>query len=92
LALVSYPYTYMELSKKTTILFPPKLYARLARRARRERTSVGELVRNACVQQYGLRAAGDRSAVVRELASLRLPVGAPEEMERESVPAPGAQP
>ncbi len=82
----------MELSKKTTILFPPDLYARLARLARQDRTSVGELVRNACVQQYGVRPAADRSALVRELASLRLPVGTPEEMESESVPPAEAQP
>ena len=82
----------MELTKKTTILFPPKLYARLTRLARQERTSVGELVRHACVEQYGLRSVADRPALVRELARLQLPVGTPEEMERESVPAPESRP
>jgi hypothetical protein len=82
----------MELSKKTTILFPPQLYARLARLARRERTSVGELVRDACAQQYGLRPAADRLAAVRDLANLGLPVGTPEEMERESILSAEARP
>ena len=75
----------MELTKKTTILFPPDLFDSLARLAAQEGTSVGELVRNACVQQYGLRPAAERLAAVRELASLQLPVGTPEEMEHESV-------
>jgi hypothetical protein len=76
----------MELTKKTTILFPPDLYAKLSRLADRKRTSVGNLVRTACERQYDLRPATDRLAAVRELAGLRLPAGTPEEMERESVP------
>jgi len=82
----------MELTKKTTILFPPDLYSRLARLAEQEGTSVGDLVRSACVQQYGLRPAAERLAAARELASLRLPVGTPQEMERESAPPVEAEP
>lgn len=33
----------MELTKKTTILFPPELHDRLVRLARDRRTSLGEL-------------------------------------------------
>jgi len=83
---LSYPYLDMELTKKTTILFPPDLFARLARLAQQEHTSIGELVRTACVRQYGLRASGDTLSAVRELAGLQLPVGTPQEMEAESVP------
>jgi predicted DNA-binding protein len=78
----------MELSKKTTILFPPDLHARLARLAKQRGTSLGHLVRTACEQQYGLASREERLAAVEDLASLDLPVGTPEEMARESVPSP----
>jgi len=78
----------MGLTKKTTILFPPDLHARLVHLARQRRTSLGELVRVACERQYGLASREERLAAVRDLASLNLPVGTPEEMARESVPTP----
>ena len=77
----------MELVKKTTILFPPDLYSELARVARQRKTSVGELVREACRTQYFLATKEDRLAMVNQLAGLRLPVGTPEQMKRESVPS-----
>jgi len=76
----------VELSKKTTILFPPELHDRLSRLAEVRGTSLGELVRRACEIQYRLLPVETRLEAVRELASLSLPVGTPEEMERESVP------
>lgn len=76
----------MELVKKTTILFPPDLYEQLSRIAGRRKTSVGELVRAACRLQYGLSTREARLSAVRELASLSLPVGSPQDLERESVP------
>lgn len=76
----------MELSKKTTILFPPDLHDQLGRLARRRGMSLGELVRRACEERYGLRSTDHRLAAVDELEKLSLPVGEPEEMERESVP------
>ena len=82
----------MELSKKTTILFPPDLYQRLASLADQRHSSVGELVREACRAQYSLTSRADRHALVDRLGALRLPVGTVEEMERESVPAAGPLP
>jgi hypothetical protein len=78
----------MELTKKTTILFPPGLHDHLVRLAENRGTSLGELVRKACEAQYGLISQEERLAAVRELSSMRLPVGDPESMERESVPKP----
>lgn len=78
----------MELTKKTTILFPEDLYRHLVRLARRRGVSMGELVRSACVRQYGLASAEDRQRAVAELAELALPVGTAEEMAAESLPDP----
>ena len=78
----------MELTKKTTILFPPDLHARLLSLAAQKGTSLGELVRSACERQYGLAAPEDRLAAVRDLAALDLPVDTPERMARQSVPPP----
>lgn len=77
-----------QLTKKTTILFPPDLYERLKRLAEQRQTSVGELVRRACEERYQLYSVEERVRAVRELGKLSLPVGSPEEMERESVPDP----
>jgi hypothetical protein len=76
----------MELSKKTTLLFPPDLYRHLSRLARQRGVSVGELVRRACEEQYGMISRESRVAAVRELEAMSLPVSDPEQMEKESVP------
>ena len=78
----------MELIKKTTILFPPDLYAQMAHLARKRQSSVGELVREACRAQYFRTTRDERLAAVAELAAMSLPVGTPEQMKAESVPAP----
>ncbi len=78
----------MELSKKTTILFSPDLHERLVRLAAQRNTSIGELVRTAVEQQYGLVSRKERLEAVAALSELNLPVGSVEEMEQESVPTP----
>lgn len=79
----------MDLSKKTTLLFPPDLYSELTRLAQLRGVSLGELVRRACEAQYGLVSRESRLAAVRELEAMSLPVGDPDQMEKESVPGPG---
>lgn len=76
----------MELSKKTTILFPPELFDQLTRVAEQRRTSIGDLVRTACRERYCLPDKAERLRLVGELGSLDLPVGTPGEMKRQSVP------
>jgi hypothetical protein len=78
----------MELSKKTTILFPPDLHDRLVKLASERGVSLGCLVREACVAQYGHVSSEERLAAAEELSSLSLPVGEVHEMKRESVPEP----
>ena len=78
----------MDLSKKTTILFPPDLHERLSKLAEERGVSLGKLVRSACERQYGLASPEERLEAVAELGTLELPAGTPEQMERESVPAP----
>ena len=85
----------MELTGKTTLLFPPDLYGRLASLAEQRHSSAGELVREACRNQYSFSAAteAERLAAVKSMAAMKLPVGAPEEMKRQYVapykPLPG---
>lgn len=78
----------MDLSKKTTLLFPPDLFSHLTRLAQLQGVSLGELVRRACEERYGLVSQESRLAAVRELEAMSLPVCDPDQMERESVPAP----
>jgi predicted DNA-binding protein len=78
----------MELSRKTTILLTPELHDRMTRLAARRGTSLGGLVREACMAHYGLVPREERIAAVEELGALSLPVAAPEVMERESTPNP----
>ena len=74
----------MELSKKTTILFPPDLHERLERLARERGTSMGQLVRQACRESYGLVPPSERLEAARRLSELTLPVADPAKMKRES--------
>lgn len=78
----------MELTKKTTILFPPRLYDHLVRVAKRRGTSLGQLVRAACEAQYGDFTCEERLQAVREMAAMALPTGSPDQIKRESVPRP----
>ena len=85
---VQYPYTevYMDsISKKTTILFTYDEHRRLTSLAARRGVSLGWLVREACVAQYGAVDHVARAAAVASLVALSLPVGTPSEMKQESV-------
>lgn len=72
-----------ELTKKTTILFPPELYTHLEKVARQQGRSVGELVREATEIQYGKGGVAQRLRGVEELAHLRASTGEPHELEEQ---------
>jgi len=78
----------MELGKRTTILSPTDMHRFLKELAKANKTSLGQLVRSACESKYGYVSREERVKAVEEMYKLSLPVGTPEEMERESVPAP----
>jgi hypothetical protein len=87
-AILPYTEPYMELSKKTTILFPPDLHKRLSRLADQKGISLGRLVRAACQKQYGLLPEGARLEAVRALGTFALPIAGCREMKEQSVPQP----
>ena len=73
------------MTKKTTILFPPRMYRQLERVAHERRVSVAQLVRQAAVQCYLLPDRKTRLEAVEAIAAMRLPVGDWPQMEREIV-------
>jgi hypothetical protein len=75
----------MDLTKKTTILLTPDLHKRLAEVARHRKTSIGQLIREACHTTYGGTDTPTRLAAIERLASLSLPVGEPAAMKSESI-------
>ncbi len=78
----------MELSVKTTILFPPELHKRLVELAKQRGVSLGYLVRTACEARYSRRSTRKAVAAVDELRRLSLPVGDVADMKKESTPNP----
>ena len=52
---------------------------------------MGELIRRACEEQYGLPTTEERLAAVEEMVALSLPVADVETMKQESVPEPEDQ-
>lgn len=83
--LSQYMEVYMELNKKTTILFSEELHDHLAKLADQRGMSIGALVRDACARTYGISAPDERRAAVEELSELSLPVSDVAAMKRESV-------
>jgi predicted DNA-binding ribbon-helix-helix protein len=78
----------MEPGKKTTVLLSSQLHDRLTKLARQKGVSMGQLVREACEQTYGLTSRERRLEAVRGLASLSLPVDDISRMKEQAVPSP----
>lgn len=73
------------LTKKTTILFEPKIYRQLEQVAGKQGVSVAHLVRQAAIQRYLLTDRKTRRQAAEAIAAMRLPVGDWLHMEREIV-------
>lgn len=76
----------MERSKAVTILFSPEAHQRWTRLAERRGTSLGELVRGACVAPYGLVGTDARLVAAVARSARSLPVGTPHAMKPAAVP------
>lgn len=71
------------LTKKTTILFDPKMYRQLEQVAGKQGVSVAHLVRQAAIQRYLLPDRKTRRQALEAIAAMQLPVGEWSQMERE---------
>jgi len=69
--------------KKTTLLFEEDAYNKLKEKAKREKTSIGELVREAVATFYGMKSKEDRLKALSNLKSLNLPIADSEQIEKE---------
>jgi len=69
--------------KKTTLLFEEEVYAKLKEKAKREKVSIGRLVREAVATCYGIKNREDKLKALDSLKSLNLVVSDPEIMEKE---------
>jgi hypothetical protein len=71
--------------KKTTLLFEENVYKKLKEKAKLENISMGELVREAVVEYYGIKNKEDKIKALKNLTDLKLPVSDYEDMEKEII-------
>ena len=71
--------------KKTTLLFEENVYKKLKEKAKLENISMGELVREAVVEYYGIKNKEDKMKALKNLTDLKLPVSDYEDMEKEII-------
>ena len=71
--------------KKTTLLFEEEVYEKLKEKAKREKVSIGGLVREAVATYYGVKNKEDKLKALDRLKSLNLPVADYESMEKEII-------
>jgi len=60
--------------KKTTLLFEEQAYKKLQEKSKLEKTSVGELVREAVTNYYGIKSSKEKMDALQKLGSLNMPV------------------
>jgi len=71
--------------KKTTLLFEEDVYLKLKERAKREKASIGGLVREAVATFYGIKTKEDKFKALENLKSLDLAIDDPEKIEKEII-------
>jgi hypothetical protein len=69
--------------KKTTLLFEEEVYNKLKEKAKTEKASIGELVREAVATFYGMKSKEDKLKALKNLKSLDLPTADSEKIEKE---------
>lgn len=71
--------------KKTTLLFEEDVYLKLKEKAKREKASIGGLVREAVATFYGIKTKEDKLKALENLKSMNLAVDDPEIIEKEII-------
>lgn len=71
------------INKKTTLFLSRSLYRKLVKLSKITEKSMGELLREAAEQQYFSAPSEKKIKIVREMATMQIPVGRPEEIESE---------
>lgn len=69
--------------KKTTLLFDDEVYEKLKEKSKLEKVSIGELVREAVSNYYGIKTMEEKMKALNRLKMLNLPVGEPEVLDKE---------
>ena len=71
--------------KKITLLFEEQTYKRLQEKSKAEKLSIGELVREAVTNYYGIKSSKEKMEALQKLGQLNMPVSDYEEMEKDIV-------
>lgn len=71
--------------KKTTLLFEENVYKKLKEKSKLENISMGELVREAVIEYYGIKNKEEKMKALKNLIDLKLPVSDYEDMEKEII-------
>jgi len=74
-----------RLTKRLEVLFPEDLADYLKQVAKREKCSVGTLIRDAVAEKYAASSQTEKLEAVERLYALEAPVGEWDEMEREII-------
>ena len=71
--------------KKTTLLFEEHTYKRLQEKSKAEKLSIGELVREAVTNYYGIKNSKEKMEALQKLGRMNMPVSDYEEMEKDII-------
>ncbi len=71
--------------KKTTLLFEENVYKKLQEKSKIEKISIGELVREAVTNYYGIKSSKQKMEALQKLSHMNLPVSDYEQMEKDIV-------
>jgi len=71
--------------KKTTMLFEENMYKKLQEKSKMENLSIGELVREAVTNYYGIKSSKEKMEALEKLGKMNLPVADYDEMEKDII-------
>jgi len=71
--------------KKTTMLFEENMYKKLQEKSKMENLSIGELVREAVTNYYGIKSSKEKMEALEKLGKMNLPVSDYDEMEKDII-------